>query len=122
MAAPGNTTSLYCRAVSSNNLDINEIENSTYLLALTLLAYGNSQFCIFKFTKPIYEHHLKSPPIRKPYLSYNLTDSSFLLYSTAANKKNDPNLFVIQNNQETKGFFLSNKIYTNGIIRLTISL
>ena len=28
-------------------------------LAPTLLAYGNSRFCIFKFTKPDYEHHLQ---------------------------------------------------------------
>jgi hypothetical protein len=60
-AASGNTTSPYCRAVSSNNLDINEIENHTYRLALTLLAYGNSRFFVFKFTKPAYGRQLQAP-------------------------------------------------------------
>jgi hypothetical protein len=51
----------YHRAVSSNNLDNNEIEILTYQFAPTLLAYGNSRFCIFKFKKPAHEHHLQAP-------------------------------------------------------------
>jgi hypothetical protein len=56
--ADGN--SLNRRAVSSNNLDINEMKNFTYRLAPTLLAYGKSRFCIFKFTKLAHEHHLQA--------------------------------------------------------------
>jgi hypothetical protein len=58
-----NTNALYCRAVSSNNLDINVIKNLTYRLALTQLAYGNSRFCFLKFTKPDHEHHLQASPL-----------------------------------------------------------
>jgi hypothetical protein len=53
--------SLNRRAVSSNNLDINDIDNFTYRLAPTQLAYGNSRFCILKFTKPADEHHQQAP-------------------------------------------------------------
>jgi hypothetical protein len=58
-----NTTSLYCRAVSSNNLDINAMKNSTYRFAPTLLAYCNSRFCILKFTKPAHERNLHAPSL-----------------------------------------------------------
>jgi hypothetical protein len=41
-------------------LDINEIDDSLSRLALTLLAYGNSRFCLLKFAKPVHERHLQA--------------------------------------------------------------
>jgi hypothetical protein len=77
----GNTTSLYCRAVSSNNLDISVIENVTYRLAPTL-------DCIWQFTVlffKIYKTGLRVPsvsfrPFGKPLHSFIMTNSSSLLF------------------------------------------
>jgi len=48
-------------------------------------AYGNSWFCILKFTKPAHEHHLQTTPtLRQALFSYIMTVSRPLSL-TAAN-------------------------------------
>ena len=78
--AQTNTNALYCRTVSSNNLNINVIENPTYRLAPTLLAYGNSRFCISNLQNRIMSAICKPPFALQALILVNHDNFIFQFY------------------------------------------
>jgi hypothetical protein len=81
-----NTNGLYCRAVSSNNLDTNMIENPLIGLHQPSLNLAIHDFVFFNVKNRLMSTICNPLRFCKPLHWYTMTDS-FHLYFTAANRK-----------------------------------